>query len=111
MSTIISSRSKDLHAMKSRRMDRPYRRKQHASLHGMFDEHSQDSHFVHFQNRNHSARTKAMRQSISLVRESYGGISGMSVAANQWNKLEDSSMNRHGILNLIEATTTRLIKV
>lgn len=117
MSTINALMNKDLHTMRSRRVDRPYRRKQHASLHGMFVEQSHEIEaealFVHFQNRSHPGIINAMSQTIGTLRDIHGESGEMSTAMNKWNTSmnDDSQVNRNGLLNWIQSTNSRLVRV
>lgn len=87
--------STNVHLMRSQRIDRPHRRKQLASLHGMLDEqsHELEAPFVHFQNRNGSTRMNMIDQSIYTLQERYtsSDIGATSGEINWWNN-HDGSM-------------------
>jgi hypothetical protein len=119
MSTINAFTSEDLHLMRSRRIDRPYRRKQHASLHGMFNDprFETEALFVHFQNRSHPAMRNARRPSINTLHNRYGVRGETSAVVNKWNagNHEGPQIRRHtgtsGLQNLRKSTTSRSIRV
>ena len=117
ISTTNELMNKDLHTMRSRRVDRPYRRKQHASLHGMFAEPSHEieaySLFVHSQDRSHPVIINEMSQSMGTFRDIHGESGEISTAMNKWNTSmnDDSQVNRNGLLNWIQSTNSRLVRV
>ena len=100
-----------MHLMRSRRIDRPHRRKQHASLHGMFDDHrhESDAQFAHFQSMKDSTRTNAISQSIYNLQKRVA----TPVVINGWTNRDGSTIHRQGFvnMNIIESTNNRLIRV
>ena len=115
MQTMDVINSTHVHVMKSRRIDRPHRRKQLASLHGMLVEQSHDleAPFVHFQNRNDSTRMNMIAQSIYILQERFNSndVGAPTGAMNKWNIHDDSMINRHDVESLIESANTRPIRV
>jgi hypothetical protein len=93
-STIYAIKDTHFLLMNSRRIDRPYRRKQHASLQGMFGEQSEESEtqFVQLLNKNDPATKNAERPSVYSLKEICGDSSALSVILNTWINHEGSPM-------------------